>query len=94
MPIIMHFSTFLKFLTLDTGDKIRQLENYAKPGGIDYYKTSCDAVLKYSVHGMSQKNAIAAIAKSAPQNAVSHNIEIFENVASGWTNKLGKELRR
>lgn len=90
MPITMHFSTFLKLLTLDTGDKIRQLESYAKPGGIDFYKTSRDAVLKYSAHGMSQKNAIAAIAKSAPQNGVSYNIEIFENVAS-WLDKQAGE---
>lgn len=86
MPIIMHFSTFLKFLTLDTGDKIRQLENYAKPGGFDFYRTSRDAVLNYSAHGKPHKNVVSEIAKLAPQNAVSHNIEIFENVAT-WLDK-------
>jgi hypothetical protein len=90
MPVIMHFSTFLKFLTLDTGDKIRQLENYAKPGGFDFYRTSRDAVLNYSAHGKSQKSVIAEIVKSAPQNALSHNIEIFENVAS-WLDKQAGE---
>lgn len=86
MPVIMHFSTFLKFLTLDTGDKIRQLENYAKPGGFDFYRASRDGVLNYSAHGKSQKSVIAEIAKSAAQNTVSHNIEIFENVVT-WLDK-------
>ena len=86
MPVIMHFSTFLRFLTQDIGDKIRQLENYAKPGGFDFYRTSRDAVMNYSAHGRSKKNVIAEIVKSAPQNAVSHNMEIFENVAC-WLDK-------
>lgn len=86
MPVIMHFSTFLKFLTLDTGDKIRQLEDYAKPGGFDFYRTSRDAVLNYSAHGKSRHAVLAEIAKSAPTNGVAHNAEIFEQVAT-WLDK-------
>jgi hypothetical protein len=86
MPVIMHFSTFLKFLTLDTGDKIRQLENYAKPGGFDFYRASRDAVLNYSAHGKSRLSVVQDIAKIAPQNAIGHNTEIFENVAQ-WLDK-------
>ena len=86
MPVIMHFSTFLKFLTLDTGDKIRQLEDYAKPGGFDFYRTSRDAVLNYSAHGKSAKTVLAEITKSAPANGVAHNIEIFQHVAA-WLDK-------
>lgn len=86
MPVIMHFSTFLKFLTLDTGDKIRQLENYAKPGGFDFYRTSREAVLNYSAHGKSRASVLQDIAKTAPQNAAGQNSEIFEHVAE-WLDK-------
>lgn len=86
----MHFSTFLKLLTLDSGDKIRQLENYAKPGGFDFYRSSRDAVLNYWSHGKSRESVIDEITKSAPQNAISHNIEIFDNVAS-WLDKQSGE---
>jgi hypothetical protein len=86
MPVIMHFSTFLKFLTLDTGDKIRQLENYAKPGGFDFYRPSRDGVLNYAAHGKSQESIIADIEKQAAPNSANHNIEIFENVAT-WIDK-------
>lgn len=77
MPVIMHFSTFLKFLTLDTGDKIRQLEAYSTPGGFDFYRSSRDGVLQYSAHSRPRKNVVQDIAKLAPQNAAAHNIEIF-----------------
>ena len=86
MPVIMHFSTFLKFLTLDTGDKIRQVENYAKPGGFDFYRTSRDAVLNYSAHGKARKAVLAEIAKVASTTAAGHNAEIFEH-ASEWLDK-------
>ena len=93
MPVIMHFSTFLKFLTLDTGDKIRQLENYAKPGGFDFYRPSRDAVLNYSAHGKSFKSVVQDIAKQAGQNTVGHNTEIFENVAR-WLDKQSEPALR
>lgn len=82
----MHFSTFLKFLTLDTGDKIRQLESYATPGGFDFYRPSRDGVLQFSAHGRSRKNVIADIAKTASTNSVDHNVEIFEHAAD-WLEK-------
>jgi hypothetical protein len=96
MPVIMHFSTFLKFLTLDTGDKIRQLESYATPGGFDYYRSSRNGVLEFSAHGRDRKRVAQDIAKTAPQNAVAHNIEIFENTAD-WLEKqpgVGNSLPR
>ena len=86
MPVIMHFSTFLKFLTLDTGDKIRQLEGYATPGGFDFYRTSRDGTFQHSAHGTSRKKIVADIAKIAPTNAVAHNVEIFEHAAD-WLEK-------
>lgn len=86
LPVIMHFSTFLKFLTLDTGDKIRQLESYSTPGGFDFYRTSRDGVLQFSAHGRTRKAVAQDIAKLAPQSAAGHNIEIFEKVAD-WLDK-------
>lgn len=92
MPVIMHFSTFLKFLTLDTGDKIRQLESYSTPGGFDFYRSSRDGVLQFSAHARSRKSVMQDIAKLAPQNAVSHNIEIFEKVADWLDKQAGKKI--
>lgn len=92
MTVIMHFSTFLKFLTLDTGDKIRQLENYAKPGGFDFYRSSREAVLHYAAHGRAYKSVVQDIAKSAPQNAIGHNTEIFENVAQWLGKQTGERI--
>jgi len=86
MPVIMHFSTFLKFLTLDTGDKIRHLEGYATPGGFDFYRSSRDGVLQFSAHGRDRNKVMTDIAKLAPHNAVAHNIEIFEYTAN-WLDK-------
>lgn len=85
----MHFSTFLKFLTLDTGDKIRHLENYATPGGFDFYRPSRDGVLQYSAHGRSREKVMGDIAQMAAMNSVAHNIEIFEHVAD-WLDKQRK----
>lgn len=92
MPVIMHFSTFLKFLTLDTGDKIRQLEAYSTPGGFDFYRTSRDGVLQYSAHGRSRRAVMQDIAKLAPQNAVAHNTEIFEHAADWLDKQPGKRI--
>ena len=92
MPVIMHFSTFLKFLTLDTGDKIRQLEAYSTPGGFDFYRTSRDGVLQYAAHGRGKHKVVQDIAKNATQNAVAHNIEIFEKVADWLDKHPGKRI--
>lgn len=92
MPVIMHFSTFLKFLTLDTGDKIRHLEAYTTPGGFDFYRTSRDGVLQYSAHDRARKKVMEDIVKLAPQNAVSHNVEIFEKVADWLDKQPGKRI--
>lgn len=86
MPVIMHFSTFLKFLTLDTGDKIRHLEGYSTPGGFDFYRPSRNGVLEFSAHGKSRKSVMQDITKTAATNAVAHNIEIFEKAAD-WLEK-------
>lgn len=92
MPVIMHFSTFLKFLTLDTGDKIRHLESYSTPGGFDFYRTSRDGVLQFSAHGRSRKAVAQDIAKLAPNNAVAHNVEIFEKTADWLERQSGKRV--
>jgi hypothetical protein len=88
----MHFSTFLKFLTLDTGDKIRHLEGYATPGGFDFYRTSRDGVFQYSAHGSARSKVVQDIAKIAPVNAVAHNVEIFEHAADWLDKQKGKRV--
>lgn len=92
MPVIMHFSTFLKFLTLDTGDKIRHLEGYSTPGGFDFYRSSRDGVLQHSAHGRSRERVIKDIANIAPHNAVAHNVEIFEHAANWLEKQKGQRV--
>jgi hypothetical protein len=92
MPVIMHFSTFLKFLTLDTGDKIWQLESYATPGGFDFYRSSRDGMLQHSAHGRDRKKVVEDIAKLAPTNAVAHNVEIFDHSADWLAKQKGNRV--
>lgn len=89
MPVIMHFSTFLKFLTLNTGDKIRHLENYSKPGGFDFYRPSRDGALEYSAHGRDRRDVITKIKSVAASSTVAHNVEIFEGVADWLDRQTG-----
>lgn len=86
MPVVMHFATFLKFLTLNSGDKIRDLEKYAKPGGFDFYRPSRDGVLQYAVHGRTQDQVLKDISKTSSTNSEERNKEIFERVAA-WMDK-------
>ncbi|MEM0988698.1 MAG: hypothetical protein AAGK00_07435 [Pseudomonadota bacterium] len=82
MPVIMHFATFLKFLTQNTGEKIRDLEKYGEPGGFDFYRGSRDGVLAYCAHGRS-RDAILRDIGAGPQNTVVRNREIFI-AAADW----------
>lgn len=88
----MHFSTFLKFLTLDTGDKIRQLEGYATPGGFDFYRTSRDGVMQHAAHSRARERVVSDIRNLAPPNATDHNVEIFEHAADWLRKQKGKRI--
>lgn len=92
MPVIMHFSTFLKFPTLDTGDKIRQLESYLTPGGFDFYRPSRDGVLQYSAHGRSRTLVAQDVSKNSTSSSATHNVEIFENVANWLDKQKGQRI--
>lgn len=86
MPIVMHFATFLKFLTLNTGDKIRDLEKYAEPGGFDFYRSSRDGTMQHCAHGRSRERVLTDIRASPAANTIERNCEIFEATAS-WLKK-------
>jgi hypothetical protein len=86
MPVVMHFSTFLKLLTLNTGDKIRHLEGYASPGGFDFYRPSREGAFAYCAHGRSRTRVAEDIKKNAASNALERNLDIFEDVAN-WLDK-------
>lgn len=92
MPIVMHFSTFLKFLTLNTGDKIRDLEKYAEPGGFDFYRSSRDGTMQHCAHGRSKERVISDIKASAAANTIERNCEIFEATASWLAKQAGQKL--
>ncbi|MGV0910859.1 hypothetical protein [Martelella sp. FOR1707] len=81
MPVVMHFATFLKLLTLNMGDKIRDLERYAKPGGFDFYRPSRDGIVKHCSAGRTRENVLRDIENSATTKSVDRNKEVFERVA-------------
>jgi hypothetical protein len=83
MPAVMHFATFLKLLTLNAGDKIRDLERYAKPGGFDFYRPSRDGVVQHCADGRTKGEVLKDIEASSAANSVERNKEIFQRV-SGW----------
>lgn len=86
MPVVMHFATFLKFLTLNPGDKIRDLEKYTKPGGFDFYRPSRDGVVQYSAHKRTREQVLKYISDVSSTNSEERNAEIFMRVAA-WTDK-------
>lgn len=92
MPVVMHFATFLKFLTLDVGDKIRHLERYAKPGGFDFYRPSRTGVYDHAAHGRDRAKIVADIEANAATNALEQNLEIFEHTAD-WLEKQNQTGR-
>ena len=91
MPVVMHFATFLKFLTQNTGEKIRDLEKYAEPGGFDFYRGSRNGVFEYCAHGRSRDNVMGDI-NAGPQNTVGRNQEIFLAAANWLDRQRGERL--
>ncbi|WP_417770170.1 hypothetical protein [Stappia sp.] len=90
MPVVMHFATFLKLLTLNTGDKIRNLERYAKPGGFDFYRPSRDGVVQHCAHGRTKDRVLKDIEASSTANSVERNKEIFRKVSSWFADHPGQ----
>ncbi len=86
MAVVMHFATFLKYFTLSDGDKIRELQKYAKPGGFDFYRPSRDAITDFLVAGKTQAACEAFIAASSGANNESHNLGVFQAVKN-WAAK-------
>jgi hypothetical protein len=90
MPVVMHFATFLKLLTLNAGDKIRDLERYAKPGGFDFYRPSRDGVMQHCAHGRSTDRVLKDIEAASAANSRERNKEIFDRVAA-WLGSHAKD---
>lgn len=90
MSIVMHFATFLKLLTLNTGDKLRDLERYSKPGGFDFYRSSREGVAQHLTHGRSRDEVIKDIEATASASSRDRNRDIFERVADWITSQSGK----
>lgn len=90
MPVLMHFATFLKFLTLNTGDKICDLARYAEPGGFDFYRPSRDALTQFSSGGRTREQAHSDLRITSSSNSVERNIEIFAQVADWIERQRGQ----
>ncbi|MGI9482385.1 MAG: hypothetical protein ACR2OR_08515 [Hyphomicrobiales bacterium] len=90
MSVKMHFATFLKLLTQSTGDKIRDLERYATPGGFDFYQPSRKGLNRYCGQGITRDQVLQEIENSSARNSKARNKEIFEK-ASHWIEKQSGE---
>jgi hypothetical protein len=82
MPVTMHFSTFLKFLTLSDGDRLRELEAYSEPGGFDFYRPLREASTAHLADGHSVDRCRTSIQNRTNDRNRGHNLEAFEGVAS------------
>ena len=79
----MHFATFLKLLSQDAGEKIKDLEKYATPGGFDFWRPLREGVGRHVAHGQNSDSVKQFIEQSAANNAVNRNVEVFTSV-SEW----------
>ena len=86
MPVNMHFATFLKFLSLSTGDKVRDLEKYAKGGGFDFYRPSRDGVTTLVAQGQPIPAARNNVDINSTDQSRDRNLEIFDGAAA-WVSK-------
>lgn len=82
----MHFATFLKLLTQDRGDQIRDLEKYGTPGGWDFWRPLRDGMSAFVGHGRSFEAVREDIEVNAAGNSRARNIEVFEQAAE-WVSK-------
>lgn len=86
----MHFSTFMKLLTQTTGERIRDIEKYAKPGGFDYWRSSRDGLVQHSAHGRDRSRVVADIEANPAENTVENNKVVFESCAD-WLAKQSQQ---
>lgn len=80
MPVTMHFSTFLKFLTLSDGDRVRELEAYSEPGGFDFYRPLREASTALVADGHSVERCTNSIRARCNDRNRGHNLEAFQRV--------------
>lgn len=92
MSVRMHFSTFMKFLTQSTADRIRGLEKYAKPGGFDFWQGSREGTLKM-MGGLSRVQARKQIQAAGAENTVKLNSLVFDATTSWIDRQNGKTFR-
>ncbi len=90
MPVVMHFATFLKLLTQDTGDKIRDLEKYGRPGGYDFWRPLRDGMDAFVGHGLGIEDVRRDISINASANSSTRNLEVFEQAATWVSRQNGR----
>lgn len=84
MIVKMHFSTFMKILAMNPGDKIRHISKYEQPGGYDYYISSRKGVRDYCLN-LKTKEQVIRMIESSP-NSSERNLEIFDSMET-WKKK-------
>lgn len=89
MPVVMHFATFLKLLTQDNGDKIRDLEKYGKPGGWDFWRPLRDGMDSFVGHGRSRADIESDVRVNSTQTSQQRNLEVFAQAADWFERQSG-----
>lgn len=85
----MHFSTFIKLLTLDTAEKIRHLSPYKKQGGVDYYKGYRAAAQRLMSGNHTPSEARKLVERSVLPASIDANHNIFDAVVSWLSRQQG-----
>lgn len=86
----MHFATFLKLLTQDSGDKIRDLEKYGHPGGWDFWRPLRDGFDSYVGHGRARDEVEGDIRVNSTANSLERNLGVFQQAAD-WLDRQSGE---
>ena len=89
-PTVMAFATFLKLLSQTAGERIRDLEKYATPGGYDFWRPLREGIDEKSVHGLSDDFVLKGIEQKSAQNQAPRNQAVFSSVSIWLEKQKGK----
>ncbi len=90
MTVKMHFATFLKLLTQNTGDKVRDLSKYGQSGGFDFYRSSRDGVTDVCVKGKSLDIVLSKVKILSPEYGVERNLDVVTHCHSWFSKQSGQ----
>ncbi|MCE7029032.1 hypothetical protein [Jiella avicenniae] len=92
MPTQMHFATFLKFLTQDIGNNIKDLSRYGGGGGKDFYGPSRRGVSELLSAECDLNLLIKKVQQASLPNAVETNASVIAEVSSWLSAQKGERF--